>query len=259
MQRPWTYKGKPFTSEMINGHYGFVYLITNMATGRMYVGRKYFWSKRKRSYVESNWQSYYGSSEYLLEDVEKLGEENFSREILSLHGTKGITNYMEVKEQFARDVLAAKNENGERLYYNANILNRYFVTLLDSFKGRTPWNKGKKTGHEPANKGKKRTYKEIRITNGEIEKNIRAGTKIPDGWRRGTSKKGNNKHCTVFMIDGTQHEFQSASEAKKHFSMKQSTFETLLLDPQDPKVLEYKKRRAKNKDVDRIEYKNSRR
>ena len=37
----------PFLSEDIGEHYGFVYCITNVLTGRRYIGRKYFWSLRK--------------------------------------------------------------------------------------------------------------------------------------------------------------------------------------------------------------------
>ena len=36
-----------FLSEDIGEHYGFVYCITNVLTGRRYIGRKYFWSLRK--------------------------------------------------------------------------------------------------------------------------------------------------------------------------------------------------------------------
>ena len=45
----WTYQGvkyeppKDFTPD---DYYGFVYMITNRATGQKYVGKKFFWSKK---------------------------------------------------------------------------------------------------------------------------------------------------------------------------------------------------------------------
>ena len=68
-ENPWIYNGKPFLSEDIGEHYGFVYCITNVLTGRRYIGRKYFWSLRKprgksrRVKSESDWKKYYGSSD----------------------------------------------------------------------------------------------------------------------------------------------------------------------------------------------------
>ena len=115
----WVYEGKKYELPEDYDHkdvYGFVYLITNRATGRMYVGKKFFWSKktlpitktrkrRKKLLVESDWKDYYGSNTYLKEEVEKQGNEMFHREILHLCKTKGECAYMEAKEQFNRDVL----------------------------------------------------------------------------------------------------------------------------------------------------------
>ncbi len=61
---PWLFDNKPFTSADIGKSYGFVYLITDKVTGKMYVGRKYFWSMRKkkgalkRKREESDWKVY---------------------------------------------------------------------------------------------------------------------------------------------------------------------------------------------------------
>ena len=107
-------------------YYGFVYLITNRFTDRKYVGKKFFWSKKtlpplkgrknkRRSVVESDWKSYYGSNKHLKEDVEKHGHEAFYREIIHLCKTKGECAYMEAKEQFERDVLLKED------YYNGII------------------------------------------------------------------------------------------------------------------------------------------
>lgn len=125
----WIYNGRKwsppeeFSSE---DYYGFVYCITNRATGRKYIGKKFFWSKktlpitktrkrRKRLLVESDWRDYYGSNKHLKGDVEKQGDEMFHREIIHLCKTKGECAYMEAKEQFDREVLLTDD------YYNGII------------------------------------------------------------------------------------------------------------------------------------------
>jgi len=131
LQNPWIFNQKPFTSDDISEYYGFVYMITNKTNNRKYIGRKYLYKSMKkkgkrRVFTESDWKEYYSSSKDLQADVALWGKDCFSREILSLHKTKGDTNYWETKELFTRNVLEALNESGERLYYNANIMSRYF-------------------------------------------------------------------------------------------------------------------------------------
>jgi len=131
-ENPWTYNGKVFVSSDIQDHFGFVYHIKNNLNGREYVGRKYFWQfrtpkgKKRKVKSESNWKDYYGSCPELKEDIDKFGRENFSRTILSLHKTKGKTNFEETRQLFAHNVLTEGLDDGTPRYYNSNILNRYF-------------------------------------------------------------------------------------------------------------------------------------
>ena len=133
---PWTYLDKPFTSDDIGDNYGFVYLIVNTVNNRKYIGRKYFWSKRKpradgttkrrrRVTTESDWKKYYGSCPDLKADVKRYGKEKFLRYILSLHKTVGKTNYEETRQLFINNVLMERDEAGEPSFYNSNILGRY--------------------------------------------------------------------------------------------------------------------------------------
>ena len=111
---------------------GFVYLITNKLTGRKYIGKKLAKfskttykvvklkngnKKRKkiRSKIDSDWQLYYGSSPELSKDIELLGNENFTREILYYCKSKSECSYIEAREQFARRVLESDD------YYNGHI------------------------------------------------------------------------------------------------------------------------------------------
>ena len=129
-ENPWLYKGKPFTTDDIGDLFGFVYRITNLCTGKQYIGRKYFWQKRKpkggkrRVTSESDWKRYFGSSEELKRDIKDLGRENFRREILSVHRTLGRTNYEETRQLFLNNVLT-ESVDGLPKYYNNNILGRY--------------------------------------------------------------------------------------------------------------------------------------
>ena len=110
-QNPWYYKGTAFTSDDIGDFFGYVYRITNLQNGRQYIGRKYFYQKRKpkggkrRVTSESDWKRYYGSSDELKQDVKEFGRDKFRREIISLHKTLGKVNYEETKQIFLNNVL----------------------------------------------------------------------------------------------------------------------------------------------------------
>jgi hypothetical protein len=111
---------------------GFVYLITNTISGRMYIGKKLAKfaktsykvvklkngtkkKKKIRSKIDSDWRDYYGSNLELNADVLKLGKENFTREILYYCTSKAQCSYFEAREQFTRKVLESKD------YYNGQI------------------------------------------------------------------------------------------------------------------------------------------
>ena len=129
----WIYNGEEFADPDTKDT-GFVYMITNKTTGRRYIGKKLFWftkskvvkGKRKRTKVPSDWKEYWSSSEELKEDVKKLGEENFTREILHICGNKGTCNYLEAKEQFVREVLEHPDD-----WYNGQIQVRVHRTHVN--------------------------------------------------------------------------------------------------------------------------------
>ena len=121
----WTYKGKEIT-EILDEYEGFVYLITNLTNNQKYIGKKLAKFKttkpplkgkknKRRGYKESDWRTYWGSSDRLNADVALLGEDKFTREILYLCKGRGEMSYIEAREQFDRRVL----ETDE--YYNGII------------------------------------------------------------------------------------------------------------------------------------------
>ena len=118
---PWLYFGAPLTTELTEDYVGFVYEITNVDSGKKYIGKKLFKfsrskqvkGKKKRFKIDSDWKDYYGSNNELKEDVDSLGADKFKRVVLKLCKTKGDCNYWEAKYQFDYRVLESD------LYYNS--------------------------------------------------------------------------------------------------------------------------------------------
>ena len=121
----WTFDGT-LVEELPEDCEGFVYLITNLTNGQKYVGKKLARFKvtkpplkgrknKRRSTKESDWRTYFGSSDHLNADVKELGEDKFTREILYYCQSRGMLSYLEAKEQFDRKVLLTDE------YYNGII------------------------------------------------------------------------------------------------------------------------------------------
>jgi len=136
----WIYKNEP-VEQLPEQCVGFVYIITNTVSGRMYVGKKLARfkttrykmhtqkngkkvRKKIRGAVASDWQEYYGSSDQLNRDVELLGRDQFRREILYYCRSKAECNYIEAREQFTRKVLESDQ------YYNGHIRVRVHGSLI---------------------------------------------------------------------------------------------------------------------------------
>ena len=138
----WLYENKEMKrlSDFPENCIGFVYLIKNKENGKIYVGKKILhnnlsklltkkekaeWSKpgkipkKKKVIKESNWESYWGYSKILIEDIDRLGKEGFERNILRLCFTKKEMSYYEVFYQMKYEVLHTDS-------YNMNILGKFF-------------------------------------------------------------------------------------------------------------------------------------
>jgi len=128
----WLYKGEELL-ESPEDYFGFVYLITNIKSGKKYIGRKYFGTtrrvkvkgKKRRKVIrkDSNWKDYTGSSKSLNNDIKDLGKKNFRFEILIFGETKGQVNYLE-ENLHHRFHVSSKSE-----YYNDCIGPRRFAKV----------------------------------------------------------------------------------------------------------------------------------
>lgn len=143
----WTYKGKTITclDDIVNHEeiIGFIYRITNLTDGRIYIGKKVLRNSRKtriskkektitpsrkvfkRVVKESDWLHYYGSCLPLKADIKEFGENNFKREILEFSCSKKYLTFSEIEHQIKNDVLKTNS-------YNGNILSRYFSKDMEN-------------------------------------------------------------------------------------------------------------------------------
>ena len=127
----WTHQGN-IVEILPEDCVGFVYEITNLLSGKRYIGKKLAkfakttyktvklkngTKKRKKikNKIDSDWQTYYGSNDQLNKDVAALGQDNFTREILYYCYSKAECSYIEAREQFTRKVLESEE------YYNGHI------------------------------------------------------------------------------------------------------------------------------------------
>lgn len=125
--------------------FAYIYLITNLLDGRIYVGKKQinFTKKKKLSKkakklpenkgkrvttisVDGGWEKYWGSSKELSEDIARLGVENFKKEILQTVYNKSQATYYEMVWQIRLEVLTKNSYNGwiKATVYKNKLLNQ---------------------------------------------------------------------------------------------------------------------------------------
>jgi hypothetical protein len=140
-------------------YFGFIYLITERSTGRMYAGKKqfYYWDGPvggmkytdpqsplwdAKAWKPGEWELYTGSSEELNEAIEKNGIENYRFQVIAVSRSKLDLHIAEVNYLLARNVLHARTPDGKQyLYYNKNIAGMefrppYFPEVLEEERAK---------------------------------------------------------------------------------------------------------------------------
>jgi hypothetical protein len=143
----WYYKEQEINSleQLPENLYGFIYLIENKETGRIYIGKKNVFStltkplgkrelaelvdkrrsKKKKVTKESNWLDYWGSNKTLLEEIKEHGYESYKKTILHCCFSKKELTYYEIHYQCMYGVLLPTV-----LSYNDSILGKFFKADL---------------------------------------------------------------------------------------------------------------------------------
>ena len=116
--------------------YGFIYITTNLVTGKQYVGQRKFRGKKDNEYL--------GSGTILNQSIQKHGKENFKREIICECSSK---EELDIKETFYIQKfktlwpigynLIEKGGGGDLLKNHPDRLE-----IIKKLKGKTSWNKG---------------------------------------------------------------------------------------------------------------------
>ena len=120
---------------------GFVYKITNIKTGKFYIGKKSLYSNVRKKLTkkelaeftgpgrkpikklvtsESNWMDYWGSNKGILQEIKEEGTDSFRKEILKFCFNKKQLTYWEVHYQCVNEVLFTDKS------YNDNVLAKFF-------------------------------------------------------------------------------------------------------------------------------------
>ena len=120
---PWLFDPNEFV--------GFQYRITQISTGRIYIGKKFFTSttrkkiknktNRKKVIKQSNWKKYSGSSKWLIAEIEKNGEKDFLFQIEALCSSRSNLAWREVERLVKENVLREKLLDGSPKYFNGLI------------------------------------------------------------------------------------------------------------------------------------------
>lgn len=129
----WLYKGNQFPINNVpDTAVGFIYVITQISTGKKYIGRKMVFKtvtktvkgKKKRSKAHSDWPGYWSSSPYLQQLVKEIGQQDFKREILIFCSSKGSMSYLEEMSLYLTGAL----EGDE--FINGNIRSKIFANWV---------------------------------------------------------------------------------------------------------------------------------
>lgn len=145
----WIYKDKEIQTieDFQEGTFGFIYVTTHIPTGKKYLGKKSLYHNIKKKLgkkelaeqpitrgrtattkqviKESDWKTYYGSEEFIKQQIKLGKKEEFTREIIHLVTNKKLLTYFECKYLFNSGVLESDT------WLNSNILGKFYRKDFD--------------------------------------------------------------------------------------------------------------------------------
>jgi hypothetical protein len=134
MMSDWTYQGDTLVSidAVPKNAIGFIYLITQVSTGKKYIGRKLLTKaatktingKKKKLRVESDWKDYWSSSPKIKQWIDENGYDDFRREVLLFVSSKGMLAY---GEELALYMMGALESDA---WLNDNIRSKIYRTWV---------------------------------------------------------------------------------------------------------------------------------
>jgi hypothetical protein len=140
MENGWKFKGRELQdTDIIEDAVGFIYLITQLSTGKRYIGRKLMTKagtktvngKKKKIRLQSDWKDYWSSSPQIKEWIKEAGgTHDFKKEILVFCTSRGSLVYSEEKALYVMGVL----ENDD--FINSNIRSKCYRSWVKAEDAR---------------------------------------------------------------------------------------------------------------------------
>ena len=97
----------------LTNKFGFVYRITNLSSGKFYIGQKQLVRRCKSKLLpDDKWKTYRSSCKSLIADIDKLGINNFKFEIIAAATSKNELNYLELERQIIEGAIIKDSYNG---------------------------------------------------------------------------------------------------------------------------------------------------
>ena len=129
----WQYQNKPLNeNEIPVDAMGFIYMITQLSTGKKYIGKKLLTAAstktvkgvKKKIRKPSDWKEYWSSSPDLKALISQVGQQDFVREILVFAKSKGSIAYLEEMALYQCGALESDN------WFNQNIRSKIYKSWI---------------------------------------------------------------------------------------------------------------------------------
>jgi group I intron endonuclease len=130
--------------------YGHIYKVTNVVTGKSYIGQT-------TTSIRRRWQGHCSktTNSVLHKAIKKYGKEAFQVEMLDAGVDKWDLDQLEIHYIKTLNTMSPRGYNLKEGGASGKLSEESLKKMAESLKGKPSWNKGKKTGKPSWNKGKK--------------------------------------------------------------------------------------------------------